>query len=250
MDFSNIIAGLEDGIEYIVLNRPEVLNALDIDTISEIREAIDIAGSEDEVKAVIISGSNGRAFCSGADISEMKDMSNVSGREMIANGQALMKEIEYLDKPVIAAVNGYCIGSGFELALACDIRIASDTAVFSFPELSLGIIPGYGGIHRLSRVIGNGASRYYCMTGERIDAARAYELGLVGRVCAPQELMDRARDIALVMEEKSAAAFASLKKIYREGADKSLNDALAIEIKEFDRLFSAPERVERMSAFQ
>lgn len=250
MEFENIIVSVENSIEHIVLNRPKVLNALNIDTVSELREAVEYAAVSDEVRVVIISGAGGRAFAAGADIAEMRELTPEGGREMIANGKALMREIELLDKPVIAALNGYVIGGGLELALACDIRIASASASFSFPEPSLGIIPGYGGSQRLGRVIGYGMAKYYCLTEERMDAARAYELGLVAKVLdTEEELMSEAYRIAGEMLKRSPAALAAVKESIREGMSMDMDSALMAETRIFDRVFSSEERVVRMGRF-
>ena len=249
MEFEHIIVEIRDNIEFITLNRPQVMNALNIDTVSELREAVELAGSSEEVKVVIITGAGDRAFAAGADISEMRDLTPAGGRDMIANGQALMLEIEALEKPVIAALNGYTIGGGFELALACDIRIAAEKVQFSFPEPTLGIIPGYGGTQRLLRIIGRGPTMYYCMSEERITAQRAYELGLVAKVVPAEELMDECLKLAAGFLRKSVAANAALKRVIRAGAEVDLAAGLKIESREFDRLFSSPDRVTRMTAF-
>ena len=247
--FENIIVELGDGIELITLNRPQVLNALNIDTVSELREAFDYAREHDEVKVVILQGAGDRAFAAGADIAEMRALNPAEGRSMIANGHALMREMEKLPKPVIAAIQGYAFGGGFELALACDIRIAADNAVFAFPEPSLGIIPGYGGTQRLARLVGASRALYYCMTEERIDVQSAYEMGLVGKIVKPEELLDEAIHLAENMIKKSLASQAALKQSIREGLDLSIDDALMLESRIFDRLFSSAERGERMEAF-
>ncbi len=247
--FENIIVELGDGIELITLNRPQVLNALNIDTVSELREAFDYAREHDEVKVIILQGAGDRAFAAGADIAEMRALNPAEGRSMIANGHALMREMEKLPKPVIAAIQGYAFGGGFELALACDIRIAADNAVFAFPEPSLGIIPGYGGTQRLARLVGASRALYYCMTEERIDVQRAYEMGLVGKIVKPEELLDEAIHLAENMIRKSLASQAALKQSIREGLDLSIDDALMLESRIFDRLFSSAERGERMEAF-
>ena len=247
--FENIIVELGDGIELITLNRPQVLNALNIDTVSELREAFDYAREHDEVKVIILQGAGDRAFAAGADIAEMRALNPAEGRSMIANGHALMREMEKLPKPVIAAIQGYAFGGGFELALACDIRIAADNAVFAFPEPSLGIIPGYGGTQRLARLVGASRALYYCMTEERIDVQSAYEMGLVGKIVKPEELLDEAIHLAENMIKKSLASQAALKQSIREGLDLSIDDALMLESRIFDRLFSSAERGERMEAF-
>ena len=249
MEFENIIVEAEDGIEYITLNRPQVLNALNIDTVSELRDAIEYAYRDDAVKCVIIKGAGDRAFAAGADIAEMHALTPQGGREMIANGQALMCEIEKLPKPVIAVLNGYVIGGGLELALACDIRVANDNVIFSFPEPTLGIIPGYGGSQRLGRVIGFGMAKYYCLTEERITAERAYELGLIGKLCHNNEAFEEAKKIAEAMIKRCPEAIAAIKEVMRDGMNENIDTALDIEAKTFDKLFSAPARTERMGIF-
>ena len=247
--FENLIVETGDGVELITINRPEVLNALNIDTVSELREAFDYAREHDEIRVVILKGAGDRAFAAGADIAEMQAETPAEGRSMIANGHALMREMECLPKPVIAAINGYAFGGGFELALSCDIRIAADNAVFAFPEPSLGIIPGYGGTQRLPRVVGPGRALYYCMTEEWIDAAKALEIGLVGKVTEPEALLDEAIAIAGKMMKKSMASQAALKKVVREGMHMPIDEALQLESRVFDELFSSRERVDRMQAF-
>ena len=247
--YENIIVETGDGIELITLNRPHVLNALNIDAVSELRDAIEYASQTEEIKVVVIRGAGDRAFAAGQDIEEMQAETPAEGRSMIANGHALMREIEMLPKPVIAAINGYAFGGGFELALACDIRIAADNAVFAFPEPSLGVIPGYGGAVRLSKLIGVSRAQYFCMTEEWIDAQRAYDMGLVGKITKPAELMDEAVRMAQNMMKKSLASQTALKRLIRDGMDMTLEDALSYERKLFDGVFSSQERVDRMAAF-
>ncbi len=247
--YEHIIVEVGDGIELITLNRPQVRNVLNIDMVSELRDAFEYAAGADDVKVVIITGAGGCAFSAGQDIEEMSAGTPAEGRAMIANGHALMREIELLPKPVIAAIGGYCFGGGSELAMACDIRIASDNSVFAFPGPSLGVIPGYGGAVRLSRLIGVSRAEYYCMTEEWIDAQQAYEMGLVGKLTEPSELLDEAIRIAAGMTKKTLASLAALKRLIRDGMDMTLEDALAYERKIFDGLFSSQERVDRMAAF-
>ena len=247
--YENIIVETGDGIELVTLNRPHVLNALNIDTVSELRDAIEYASEAEDIKVVIIRGAGEKAFAAGQDIEEMQAETPAEGRSMIANGHALMREIEMLPKPVIAAINGYAFGGGFELALACDIRIAADNAVFAFPEPSLGVIPGYGGAVRLSKLIGVSRAQYFCMTEEWIDVKRAYDMGLVGKITKPEELMDEAVQMAQNMMKKSMASQTALKRLIRDGMDMTLEDALSYERKLFDGVFSSQERVDRMAAF-
>jgi len=247
--YENIIVETGDGIELVTLNRPHVLNALNIDTVSELRDAIEYASEAEDIKVVIIRGAGEKAFAAGQDIEEMQAETAAEGRSMIANGHALMREIEMLPKPVIAAINGYAFGGGFELALACDIRIAADNAVFAFPEPSLGVIPGYGGSVRLSKLIGVSRAQYFCMTEEWIDVKRAYDMGLVGKITKPEELMDEAVQMAQNMMKKSMASQTALKRLIRDGMDMTLEDALSYERKLFDGVFSSQERVDRMAAF-
>lgn len=186
-DYSNLLVELEEGVLRITINRPDKLNALNIDTIEEIRTAMQYAYDESAVKGVVITGAGEKAFVAGADISEIAELNEVNGRKFAENGQEVFAMIEDCDKPVIAAVNGFALGGGCELAMACHMRVATSNAKFGQPEVNLGIIPGYGGTQRLTKLIGKGKALELMMTADMIGAEEAKSLGLVNHVVETQE---------------------------------------------------------------
>lgn len=192
----NLLFTLEENIGIIIINRPDKLNALNNQTLKELKELLNEIRENDAVYTVIISGSGEKAFVAGADIEELNKLDNTSGNEFAGFGQSVFDSIENLGKPVIAAVNGYALGGGCELSLACHFRIASENAIFGQPELKLGIIPGYGGTQRLTRLINSGRALQMILTGDMISAQDAERIGLVNIVCKPGELMDEAKKIA------------------------------------------------------
>ncbi|NLW25393.1 MAG: short-chain-enoyl-CoA hydratase [Clostridia bacterium] len=249
MELKNVLMELEEGILTITINRPKVLNALNTDTLKDIRTAIREARDNAEVKAVIITGAGEKSFVAGADIAQMRDLNVLEGRDMTMLGQDVFAEIENLDKPVIAAVNGYALGGGCELAMACDIRIASEKAKFGQPEVNLGIIPGYGGTQRLPRLIGKGRAKYYIFTGEMMSAQEAYNFGLVDKVVAPEELMAKAREVAKTIMAKAPVAIMMAKRAINNGMDMDLDSGVAYETEAYTTTFATEDRVEGMSAF-
>jgi enoyl-CoA hydratase/carnithine racemase len=194
--FKHLNYAKKDSIAYITVNRPEVRNALNSETMSELGTAFDTAGNDDEVRVVILTGSGDKAFVAGADINELSRLTGIAAREYSLAGQAVFDSIGQLGKPVIAAVNGYALGGGCELAMACTFRIASENAVFGQPEVKLGIIPGYGGSQRLPRLVGRGVAAQLLLTGETISAAEALRIGLVNQVVPHGELHSTAEAIA------------------------------------------------------
>lgn len=192
----NLLFTLEENIGIIIINRPDKLNALNNQTLKELKELLNEIRENDAVYTVIISGSGEKAFVAGADIEELNKLDNTSGNEFAGFGQSVFDSIENLGKPVIAAVNGYALGGGCELSLACHFRIASENAIFGQPELKLGIIPGYGGTQRLTRLINSGRALQMILTGDMISAQDAERIGLVNAVCKPEELIDEAKKIA------------------------------------------------------
>ena len=190
-----------------------------------------------------------KAFVAGADIAQMRDLTALEGRAMTIAGQNLMNQIEDLDKPVIAAVNGYALGGGCELAMACDIRIASAKAVFGQPEVNLGIIPGFGGTQRLARLIGRGHAKYYCMTAKNIKADEAYRIGLVEVVTEPENLMDTAIETAKLIMAKAPVAVSMAKRAINHGMDMDIKSAIAYEAEAYATSFGTQDRIEGMSAF-
>src|SRR5437763_3715568 len=184
------------GIAYVTIKRPEVRNALNSGTMRELRDVFERIKSDDEVRVVILTGAGDKAFVAGADINELAKLTPVEGQDYSRTGQAIFDSIENLGKPVIAAVNGYALGGGCELAMACTFRIASENAVFGQPEVKLGIIPGYGGTQRLARLVGRGQAAQMLVTGEMISAAEALRIGLVNQVVPQQQLLTTAEAVA------------------------------------------------------
>lgn len=188
MAFDNLLIETLGAVRRITVNRPDKLNALNAQTLTELEQAFEAARTDETVRVVVLRGAGEKAFVAGADISELAVVTPVQARDFARHGQRTMRTIELLGKPVIAQIGGYALGGGMELALACHLRIASQKARFGQPEINLGILPGFGGTQRLLRVAGRGIALELCLTGAQIDAARAYELHLVNRVVAPEEL--------------------------------------------------------------
>jgi enoyl-CoA hydratase/carnithine racemase len=194
--FENLLFEKKSGIAFVTVNRPAVRNALNTATMRELRSVFEQIKNDDEVRVVILTGSGDKAFVAGADINELAALAPVAGKDYSVAGQAIFDSVERLGKPVIAAVNGYALGGGCELAMACTFRIASENAVFGQPEVKLGIIPGYGGTQRLARLVGSGQAAQLLMTGEMINAAEALRIGLVNQVVPQAELLATTEAIA------------------------------------------------------
>ncbi len=196
MNYQNLLIDIKDKIATVTINRPEKMNALNSQTLIELKSAFTEINSNDEINVVILTGSGEKAFVAGADISELNKLDMISGKEFSEKGQEVFNIIENLNKPVIAAVNGFALGGGCEIALACHIRLASENAKFGQPEVTLGIIPGYGGTQRLARLINSGRAMEYILTGDMIDANEAYRIGLVNHVYPQNLLMENAINMA------------------------------------------------------
>ena len=236
-------------IAVITVSREKALNALNSDVLYEFSDVLDAVDAEKDVYCVIITGSGDRAFVAGADVTEMKDMDAAAGKAFGALGNRVFRKIETFRTPVIAAINGYALGGGFELALACDIRIASDTAVFGFPETGLGVIPGYGGTQRLPRAIGLSAAKKLLFTAARIKAGEALRLGIVDEVVAPDALMVETMKIAETIAAQAPIAVSKLKKAINEGLLCDMDDATAVETRYFSECFDTSDQKKAMSAF-
>lgn len=195
--FENLIAEVIDGVCNITINRPESLNALNIKTINEIKEVVSLVYDDKEIKAAVITGSGEKAFVAGADIKEIAGLNELNSRKFAENGQEVFSLIENCEKPFLAAVNGFALGGGCELAMACHLRIASSNAKFGQPEVNLGIIPGYGGTQRLTQLIGKGRALELMMTGDMISASQALEYGLVNHVVESQEELKKLTHVLL-----------------------------------------------------
>lgn len=246
--YKNLIYELKNDIGWITINRPNALNALNSELLDELLAAFDNAAKDGKVRVVILTG-EGKAFVAGADISEMRDLSALEGKNMMIKGHTVMNFIESMGKPVIAAVNGFALGGGCELAMACDIRIASEKAKFGQPEVNLGIIPGFGGTQRLPRLVGKGMGKYLIMTGEMISADEAYRIGLVEKVVPAEELLGAAEKIAKTIIEKAPIAIATAKSAINIGSGLDLISANQLESEALVTPFVSEDRLEGMSAF-
>lgn len=238
----------ENGIGTLTINRLQVMNALDWRSINMLSSLLDeIADSN--IRCLVITGAGEKSFVAGADIKEMKDMSRAQGENLSRAGNGVMRKLEMFQVPVIAAINGYALGGGLELALACDIRIASENASFAMPEATFGIIPGYGGIQRLSRVIGQGRAREMVFTARRFDAYEAHAWGLVNAVYPLPELMPNALSLAEKIASNAPIAIMSAKHIMNESVGLELSAADQLEREAFGNCFGTWDQREAMQAF-
>jgi enoyl-CoA hydratase len=248
-NYENILFEKENGIGTITINRPKVLNALNADTIRELGRLVDEIAGDDSIHVVIVTGSGEKAFVAGADIAQMAPMSAIEGRNWGKLAQAVFNKLENLPQPVIAAVNGFALGGGCELAMACDIRIASEKAKFGQPEVSLGVIPGFAGTQRLPRLVGKGRAKELLFSGGMIDAAEAHRIGLANKVVAPEELIAAAREMAGIIMSRGPVAVQLCKAAVNEGLDMDLESGMAYEAEVFGLCFATADQKEGMSAF-
>jgi len=250
MDYLNVLLSKEDdGIALITINRPKNLNALDKTTVEELSEIIDIVSQDDEVKVVIITGAGDKSFVAGGDINYMQNMSSMGIREFGIFGQGVLRKIECLPKPVIAAINGFCLGGGCELAMACDFRVASLKGKFGQPEVGLGVTPGFGGTQRLPRLVGTSMAKQLLFTGEIIDAQEALRIGLVNKVVASGELLSYVKGIASQIISKGPIAVSLCKTAVNEGMQVDIDRAMTLEVDLFALCFSTKDQKEGMKAF-
>jgi enoyl-CoA hydratase len=248
MNYKTIKYEIAGGIATITVNRPDVLNALNADVLSDLLSASNEAAKDGSVKAVILTG-EGRAFVAGADIAAMKNLTPKEALYFAGLGHSVMSSFENMDKPVIAAVNGFALGGGMELALSCDFIYASKKAKFGQPETNLGLIPGFGGTQRLSRVVGINKARELVYTCDIIDADEAKLIGLVADVFEPEELMAKVVAKVNALISKGPCAIASAKHVMNKGLGMSLDAALEFEKQAFSALFGTDDRAEGLSAF-
>ncbi|MHC4472352.1 MAG: enoyl-CoA hydratase/isomerase family protein [Planctomycetota bacterium] len=247
MDYRNIIVSTEDGLTTVTVNRPDKLNALNAETIGELTHAF--TNLPDGTGVVILTGSGEKAFVAGADIAELVEMTPTSAKEVSARGQAMCDAIERCGAPVIGAVNGFALGGGLEVALACNIRVASEKAKLGLPEVTLGIIPGYGGTLRLPRLVGEGRALEMILTGSMIDAAEAHRIGLVNRVYPPEELLPGAKDLAARILENGPVAVRYALEAVNRGAGAGLGEGLAVEQILFGLISATADVKEGLNAF-
>ena len=249
MDYSNIRVEKRDLIAVVTLDRPKVLNALNAETLLELDAAFESLGSDSTIRAVLLAGAGGRAFAAGADIRELAAIPVEEGRAFALRGQAVMRKIETLGKPVIACIQGFALGGGCELALACTLRIAADDARLGQPEVKLGVITGYGGSQRLARLVGRGAALKLLLTGAIIDAHEALRIGLVDEVVAADQLMARAEALAWEIAANSPLAVVETLHVVDEGLDLPLDLSLMREAERFGHLCSTADKAEGTRAF-
>lgn len=248
MDFNDVLFKKDRNIGIISINRPNALNALNSNVLGELDNTVDMVIDDDDVHILIITG-EGRAFVAGADISEMKDMNMFAARKFAEKGSKLFRKIELMEKPVIAAVNGFALGGGCELAMCCDLRIASTKAKFGQPEVGLGIIPGFAGTQRLSRIIGLGKAKELIFTTEMIDAEEAYRIGLVNKIVPGEELMDEAIAMANKIVSNGQIAVRFAKVAINRGIETDIETGMDIEKNLFGLCFATEDQKEGMEAF-
>ncbi|MCB9885650.1 MAG: enoyl-CoA hydratase/isomerase family protein [Planctomycetes bacterium] len=248
-DLQNVLVEREGHLAVVTVNRPSKLNALDNETITELDTAFTALDGDAGVAAIIVTGAGEKAFVAGADITVLAKQGVLDGTANSRHGQRMMSRLENCSKPVLAAINGFALGGGLELALACDVRFASNNAKLGLPEVSLGIIPGYGGTQRLARLCGSGAALQLILTGDPVTADEAMRIGLVNGVFEPAELLVKVKAIAQRMVSRGPTALALAKQAVRRGAAMSMDDALALEADLFGMISSTAEMKEGMAAF-
>jgi enoyl-CoA hydratase len=249
MAYNNILVEKDGLVGIITINRPNVLNALNYDTVKELGEAAAELESDSDIKAIIITGAGEKSFVAGADIAFMQNLSVLEAKSFSRFGQGVLSKIENLSKPVIAAVNGFALGGGCELAMACDIRVASTNAKFGQPEVNLGLLAGFGGTQRLSRLVNPGWAKEILFTANIYDAETACKIGLVNHVVEPGQLMDFCKKMAATIASKGPVAIQLTKAAVNEGFNMDLEKALAHEADLFAVVFSTKDREEGIAAF-
>ena len=232
----------------VTIDRQEALNALNSQVLSDLDAVIDQVAADDEIYVMILTGA-GRSFVAGADIGEMKGFSSIDGKKFGVHGGGVFLKLENLSKPVIAAVNGFALGGGCELSMACDIRLASEKARFGQPEVGLGITPGFGGTQRLARIVGVSNAMELILTAKTINAARAQELGLVSHVYPPEELMDKAMELAQAIAANAQVAVRQSKAAIRRGLQTDMYTGAAYEAEAFGLCFATEDQKDAMTAF-
>ena len=249
MSYQSLLLDVKDNIAVVTLNRPDKLNALNAQTINDLDLVFDELKENEEVYVIVLTGSGEKAFVAGADIKELNNLDMISAKEFAEKGQLVFNKIEKFDKPVIAAVNGFALGGGCELALACHIRLASDNAKFGQPEVNLGIIPGYGGTQRLARLINTGRAMEYILSADMISADEAYRIGLINKVYSQNELLDKAIEMAKKIAEKGQQAIRLAAKAVLAVDQMSLKEGQNLEASLFALCCGTEDFKEGTSAF-
>lgn len=249
MEFKNLILKEKEGILTVTFNRPKALNALSNDTLKELEQVIEYISMNDSISGVILTGGDGKAFVAGADIVQMQPYKSEEGRDYAGFAQNIFNKLESMEKPVIAAVNGYALGGGCELAMACDIRIASEKAVLGQPEVNLGVIPCFGGTQRLTRLVGTGIAKELIYTGNFLKADEAKEIGLVNKVVSHEQLLEKAEEMMKLIISKAPIAIKYAKLAINRGIEMDLYNGLELEKDVAALCFATDDKDEGMNAF-
>jgi enoyl-CoA hydratase len=249
MDFKNVLVEVKENVAVVTINREAKLNALNTETILELTCLFEGLANQNDVKCIILTGAGNRAFVAGADISEMANMSVLDAKEFANRGHRLMNTIENMPVPVIAAVNGYALGGGTEIALACDFIYASDKAKFGLPEVGLGVFPGFGGTQRLTKRVGPAKAKELILSGEMIDACKAYEFGIVNKVVEADKLMEETIAVAKKIASKAPFAIRLAKELIDVATNIDLKRGLKMEADYFSLCFATEDQKEGMKAF-
>jgi enoyl-CoA hydratase len=249
MNYENVLFEIQDGVGVMTFNRPKVLNALNPSTLDEVAAVMSRVAQDDAIRVLILTGAGDKAFVAGADINEFLGFNPLSAMLFAEKGQGIFFAIEHLPKPVIACVNGFALGGGCEIAMSCDFIYASDKARFGQPEVNLGLIPGFGGTQRLSRLVGRAKAKEMCMTGEMIDAQQAKELGLVAKVFPADQLFAETMKVARTLASKSMSVLNAIKKVINSGVDVDLKNACTLEAQAFGVCFGMQDMREGVTAF-
>lgn len=249
MELKNVILEKEGKIAIVTINRPKALNALNSETLKDLDTVVADLEKDKDIYAVILTGAGEKSFVAGADISEMKDLNEEQGKEFGILGNNVFRRLEKLDKPVIAAISGFALGGGCELAMSCDIRIASVKAKFAQPEVGLGITPGFGGTQRLPRIVGAAKAKELIYTGDIINAEEALRIGLVNKVVPLESLLDEAKALANKIAENAPIAVKLCKDAIDRGMQVSIDEAILVEAEDFGKCFSTEDQKEGMTAF-
>ncbi len=235
-------------VAIVTIDRPKVLNALSIATLDELEAALDDLAADDEIRVIVLTGAGEKAFVAGADITEIQPLDVAGGEDFSRRGQALFRKLEQLPKPTIAAVNGFALGGGCELAMACDIRVAAENARFGQPEVNLGLLPGYGGTQRFTRLVGYGKAAELMMTGDMLSAAKAAELGLVERIAPEGSALKESLDLARAIAGKSPVAISAIKRAM-DAAYGDHDEGYRTEAREFGAIMATDDKAEGIQAF-